>query len=246
MSRIVPLFLGIIKRWRLLNQSVYVLLIIFSQKRFWIFLETKLEAGVLSQLKHLAGARVSLSKLSLLYLRLLFGLPGSTHLPVIWPINLAVVSAFCETTGSICRRIFAVVWRPFDVVALTAADPDVLSLCDAVVSGLADDREAVSRLEHSHCCVFNCVLHVVECKQFWIFLSLAHLDDVVSGAPSFKMNVEPSGAVLDTITGSPVSSVKWTFVAVTPSSTFAPWMMSWAGVPTKTFMVTFLLSLLKK
>ncbi len=69
---------------------------------------------------------------------------------MIWPINLAVVSAFCEAIGSICLRMLAVVWRPFAVVNLTASDPDVLSLCDAEVSGLADARDAVSRLQESH------------------------------------------------------------------------------------------------
>ena len=83
-------------------------------------------------------------------MRLLFGFPGSTHLPVICPMNLAVVSAFCETTGSICLRILAVVWRPFEVDALTASDPAVFSLCDAEVSGLADERDAVSRLSNCH------------------------------------------------------------------------------------------------
>ncbi len=86
----------------------------------------------------------------LYYLRLLFGFPGSTHLPPIWPINLAAVSAFCETTGSICRRISAVVSRPLAVVPLPAWDPEVWSLCDVEVSGLADARDAVNRLKVCH------------------------------------------------------------------------------------------------
>jgi len=35
-----------------------------------------------------------------------------------------------------------------------------------------------------------------------------YLDAVVSGAPCINVKVEPSGAALDTITGSPDSSVK--------------------------------------
>ena len=65
-------------------------------------------------------------------------------------MNLAEVSAFCETTASICRRPFAVGCRALAVVALKASVPVVFSLWDAVVSGLADPREAVSRLK-SNC-----------------------------------------------------------------------------------------------
>ncbi len=110
-----------------------------------------------------------------------------------------------------------------DVVALAASDPAVLSLCDTEVSGLADAREAVRRLELSQCVLSMfalCILRTVNIGS--LVVALAYLDAVVSGAPSLKMNVAPSGAVLETMTGSPVSSVKWTWGAVMPSSTLAP------------------------
>ena len=40
------------------------------------------------------------------------------------------------------------------VVALPTWDPEVWSLCDVEVSGLADARDAVNRLKECHC-IFN-------------------------------------------------------------------------------------------